>query len=216
MIKSGALEEAFGGLKVRAAAKLDPEKVINEHWDKIKAMRFRFKVEKIIQAARKIQEISKEFGSFGKYIKSFKIPKKVKNENELKKFWENLDSLLTNLKEREVPIIKSQNTLLHFLETWMDCDCHKPDVVVMRIAKNTGLVPSDDEDGRRLMVKKVQEYCFDKEMNPGMVDGYLLAFGGQSDWKNRVVKRSYCLKEGSCSTPECPVGKKGLCPTWKK
>lgn len=212
MIKSGALEKAFAGFKVREASKLDTENVINDHWDKIKVMRFKDKVKKIIKAARKIEEISKEYGSIEKYIKSFKIPKKVKNENALEKFWVNFDSLLTDLKKREVPIIKSQTTLLHFLDTWMDCDCHKPDVVVMRIAKNTGLVQSDGKGARRQMVKKVQEYCFDKEMNPRKVDGYLLAFGGQSDW-TEFVKRSYCLKEGSCSAPECPVGKKGLCPT---
>jgi len=64
-------------------------------------------------------------------------------------------------------------------------------------------------------VQKVQEYCFDKEMKLRMVDRYFLAFGGQSDW-TKFAERSYCLNENKCSTPECPVGKKGLCPTWKK
>ena len=213
MIKAGALDDAFSGFSVQTVANLDADNILEKHWDKIKVIRFKSKVKVILRAAKSMAAIAKEFGGFQNYLGQRGFPMRVNDSTTLNAFWEIFDALIEDMKKRKMPIIDNEITLLHFLETHMRLDCLKPDVVVMRVAENTGLVPSGTKGNHRTLVKKVQEYCFGKELNPRLIDRYLLAFGGQA-WATKLVKKSYCTKYGTCASPDCQLGDSRLCPTW--
>ncbi len=214
MIKDGAMERAFSGFDVEKAAQLDAKVVLAQHWRNLKAMRFKRKVPEILQAAQAIAKTGREFGGFWKYLAKWHFPERVGTAEDIKCFWESFDALRNDLKSRRMPIIENEVTLLHFLENDMHLDCLKPDVVVMRVATNVGLVPPKGKGRNRTVVSKVQEYCTQRDVRPSMVDRYLLAFGGQT-WAQSLVQRSYCTKLGSCASPDCPVGTDGICPTWR-
>lgn len=215
MIKSGALNRAFSGFDVRKVAALDSDKVIAGHWGEIKVIRFKNKVASVIRAAGTISKIAEEYGGFWKYFERQGFPVKIAGSEDIVAFWDKFDAFAADLKRRGMPIINSEVTLLHFLETYAGLPCLKPDVVVMRVAENTGLLPQGVRGSHRLVVKKMQEYCIDKNIPPVFLDRYLLAFGGQA-WAERFVKRSYCTKNGGCASPDCPLGKKSLCPSFGK
>lgn len=215
MIKSGALAEAFSGFAVKTVSNLNADDILEKHWDKIKVIRFKNKVKVILRTAKAMAAIAEEFGGFQNYLEKWDFPKRVIDKNALDVFWEKFDALIEDLKKRKMPIINNEITLLHFLETHMRFYCLKPDVVVMRVAENTGLVCPGAKGSHRALVKKVQEYCFGKAISPRLIDRYLLAFGGQA-WATKLVKRSYCIKSGLCASPDCHIGNSGLCPTWGK
>ncbi|MFH0772330.1 MAG: DNA-3-methyladenine glycosylase I [Candidatus Omnitrophota bacterium] len=212
MIKSGALERAFAGFDINKISELEEEEILTRHWNDIKVIWLRRKVGEILQAGKAIAIISHEFCSFNDYIWKWNFPKRVEDLDSIERFWSAFDALQNDLKRRSVPIIRNEITLLHFLETCMSIDCLKPDVVVMRVAMNTGIVSPNDKKRERLVVKKVQEYCIYRDIRPVMVDNYLLAFGGQTDAQS-LVKRSFCTKLANCASDDCPVGIRGNCPT---
>lgn len=214
MIKGGAMTRAFGGFDVARAAQLEATSVIAQHWDELKVMRFKRKINEILEAAKVIAAIGFKFGSFNKYLENWQFPKRITHSEDIERFWQAFDALQEDLKSRRMPIIRNEITLLHFLENDMHLDCLKPDVVVIRVATNVCLIPGEGKGKTRLTVKKIQEYCAQCDIRPSAVDKYLLAFGGQT-WAQPLVKRSYCTKLGGCASPDCPVGTGGHCPTWK-
>lgn len=163
-----------------------------------------------------IMSISREFGNFHDYLESWKFAKRITCAEDVEYFWQTFDLLRADLKKRGMPIISSEITLLHFLDSVMRLDCLKPDVVVMRVLTNTGTTPLKGKNRYRDAARKVQEYCIQRDTNPKQIDRYLLAFGGQPDAKKFVSASAlFCSKEGSCMNHACPVGSSKLYPTWK-
>jgi len=213
MINDGAMGRAFAGFNVMLAIELKEKEIIDQYWPEIKVIRFKKKVGEILETAKVIAGIGREFGSFAEYLERVGKPRKIEQAEDIEPFWREFDRLLAALKARKLPIISNEITLLHFLEAHLQLDCIKPDIVVMRVMTNTGMVPAKRKDKHRLAVMKIQEYCLLRKIRPQTVDRYLLAFGGQTSAK-AFVKKSYCEDDGRCGSSDCPLGKARLCPTW--
>ena len=211
MINNGNLRRAFKEYDISQAISLTREEVLDHHWPEIKVIRFKWKVEEIIETAKAICKTRNEFGSFINYLNKIGLPRRIRHVTDIEGFWDDFDKLLSDLKSRGIPILCKEVTLLHFLESDLRLDSIKPDTIVMQVLMNTGIIPSKTRSAKRLAIKKLQEYCLMKGLRTQVMDRYILAFGGQT-WAKDVVSMSFCGSRSDCDFQKCPVGKEALCP----
>ena len=88
-----------------------------------------------------------------------------------------------------MPFFKQSTSLLHFL-LHIGYDCIKPDVIIMKVAKELGIVSSNSEKEKLQVVRFVQLYSISRRMRPSIVDFYLLIYGGQR-WAKQFVHPSF-------------------------
>ena len=172
-------EQAFCDFNVNAVANLDPQKVIIDYWDKIKVIRFKKKINSIIRCAQIIKKIGSKQGSFLRFFNRVDIPKRIKNKEDLDKFWAGFNHLLSELKKTEMPFLGNTTTLLHMLLD-MGYDCVKPDIILLKFAGEIGI--SD----KKKFVRILQEYSLSRDIRPSVIDLYLLIYGKQLDAKHFV------------------------------
>lgn len=212
--KSKHWKRAFANFDLIKATRLSSRKILKRYWDKFKVIRFKRKVKQIIKIAQVLLEIKDKYGSFYKYLESFQIPKEIRKEEDIEKFWQAVDKLRKDLREMGMPSFHRIPSLFHFLMNDMGYPCIKPDVVAMRIGYLTKIIPKPvGESNQRKLIMAVQYYCFDsKRHTPADVDGYLLCFGGQSATQNKMKKGfKACASDKECTIPECPMIKLKLC-----
>ncbi len=187
MLDKGIFDDIFHNFEVDEVAKMNPEFIIDHYWDKIRVIRFKKKIHFIVDCANSLILIERECGSFAALLKD--IPVSLKSRNDVEIFWEKFNVLKNNLEKVNMPFFRQSTSLLHFL-LHIGYDCIKPDVIIMEVAKNLGIVSSNSEKDRLQVVKFIQLYSISRRIRPSIVDFYLLIYGGQR-WAKKFVHASF-------------------------
>jgi len=189
IINSGIFKEIFVNFNIDEIVKMNPCDLADKYWLKIGGIRQQAKLFHIVSLARKIKKI----GSFAKLLKEAQIPKEIKNEGDIKQFWNGFHELKKVMEKHKVPFFRSTISLLHLLLE-MGYDCVKPDLVVMKVSKKIGIV--DKENGEKNFietVKVIQKYCIQRRIKPSIIDLYFLIDEGQFASK-KFVKGTFYKK----------------------
>lgn len=182
VLKSGKFDNAFQNFDINKVVKLNPCVIADNHWKSIRGIRQQAKLFHIVMLARKM----KKNGSFAKILFKTDIPKRIKNKTDIDKFWVGFNTLLRVLKEKKIPFFQSTTSLLHFL-LHIGYDCVKPDLIVMRVAKELKIVENETGDRNlRKTVRFIQEYSVKRKVRPSIIDFYFLIYGGQRDARKFV------------------------------
>jgi hypothetical protein len=186
-LNSGIFNVMFNQFNVEQVALMNPCDLVDTYWDKVSPIRYQTKLFQIVMFARRIRRI----GSLSSLLSNSQIPIRLHTKNDIDRFWNGFDILQTSLKTFKVSYLKETTTLLHYLlDTGFDCV--KPDLVVMKVAKNIGIVESDKGDKNfRIAVRFLQEYCLNRQIRPSIIDLYLLIDGGQKEMKKLVHPNFY-------------------------
>ena len=184
LLSHPAFRKAFCDFDVKKLGVKSESDLIKEHWKPpMTCLRFKGKFGAIIQCAKILRDIEKEKGSFEKYLKAFAIPQLLKTEKDLQSFWKNFDRLQKDLKKRGMPFFANTTSLLQLLMD-LGFDSIKPDLVVMRVAKNWGIVPkATGERNLRRAVEAFQKYGIRRGCRPLAIDWEVLTFGAQKGAK---------------------------------
>jgi len=187
IIDKGILSEVFKNFEIAEIIKLNPCDLADEYWNKISGIRQQAKLFHIVSLARKINRI----GSFSKLLMKTEIPKRIRSNEDIDKFWIGFKKLQSVMEENKIPFFRSTTSLLHFL-LHIGYDCNKPDLVVMKVAKNIGIVNSETGENNLIKtVRTIQEYALSREIRPAIVDYYFLIEGGQNGIKRFVTQDFY-------------------------
>jgi hypothetical protein len=193
LIESGVPRRVFQEWKVSIVAKMDADTWIKDNWKKTddgKKMAVIWlpnKIKGIIGVAKIMNEPEWPIPLFKA------VPHAFQKKEGIPLFWAKFDILWDKLRELGVPYYSSQTTLIHLLLD-MGYPCLKPDIIVMSVAKELGIVvphtytdkkgkfvESYSDKNRRHTVTFFQEYCINRQIKPAVLDLYLLIHGGQSD-----------------------------------
>jgi 3-methyladenine DNA glycosylase Tag len=191
MIRAGHLREAFHGYSVDRVAAENPSRLLRRIWKPpLTCIRFRGKVTAIVQCARVLREIEAAHGTFAKYLRSFRIPKRIRSGEEIDSFWNQFDALQADLKGRGIPFFANTTSLLQLLID-LDHDALKPDLIIMRVARQWGIVPRETGNpALRQAVRAFQEYGVHRGRRPLAVDWVVLTHGRQKGalaiWQGRL------------------------------
>ena len=188
MLEKGIFDNIFHNYEIDKVSIMNPSIVLTDHWDKIKSIRFKKKVNSIIDCAKAMVQIRSKYGSFAVLLGN--IPVKLTSDDDIEKFWKGLDRIKAILKEENMPFFKNYTSMLHLLLD-LGYDCIKPDSAVMKASKKLGIVSSEKGENNLLItVKFVQRYCISRKMIPSVIDFYLLIYGGQR-WAKNYVNQSF-------------------------
>ena len=187
MLDKGVFDDIFHNFEVDEVAKMIPNTIIACYWDRIKVIRFKKKIDSIVGCAKSLALIRSKYGGFASLLKD--IPIDLKSKKDVEIFWEEFNSLKTKLEKANMPFFKRPTSLLHFLLD-IGYDCIKPDLVIMKIAKELRIVFSNSEKEKLKVVRFVQLYSISRRMRPSIVDFYLLIYGGQH-WAKQFVHPSF-------------------------
>ncbi len=183
-LATGVFEQVFVNFDIDIVSRLNPCDIIDQHWNKISAIRVQTKVFFIVSLARRMNEME----PFDNILSNTSIPKAIKSFEDIEKFWDGFDKLTNTLADHRLPIIRSTTTLLHLLMA-KGYDCLKPDSVVMRVLKSLEIVKGETgERSIRLAVKCIQQYGMDRRIRPEVMDLYLLIKGGKKKQKAMWIK----------------------------
>ena len=179
MISKGILKKAFSEFDIRQVRLMNAKTVENMYWDDLSPIRFKGKISSIISSAESLSSIQAKYGSFIKLLQQTNIPPFLRSTDDVERFWEGFNTLLIELKNQRMPFFRRTTSLLHFLLS-VGYDCIKPDSVVMKVAKEGEMVPSETGDeNRRKVVTEIQLYSVERQIRPAVVDLYFLIYGGQ-------------------------------------
>jgi hypothetical protein len=210
LIDTHQFKEAFHGFDFHALAKANPENILDEFWSVLKSMRFRSKVEKIVQCARILGDIAREHGSFAKFLNGYKIPRRLKTSQDIDTFWTAFEDLRKDLLRRGMPFFRHTTSLLQLLLD-LNHDAIKPDLIIMRLCYRLGITQKETGDKHfRHAVRFLQEYAVKRKLSANALDWALLAFGGQTG-AGSLLQFNYCEPSSICTNDRCQVGARGLC-----
>lgn len=197
MLERNIWEDIFNKFEVDEVAKMNAKVVEDKHWEKIKVIRFPQKIRSIIGCAKSLTVVRKRHGSFSNLLKKAALPIRLLSERDIENFWAGFTVLKKELKEVNMPFFRQPTSLLHFL-LHLGYDCVKPDIIVMKVAKEFGIVPSEKGTKNLLsVVRFIQTYCVKKgtkRIRPSTVDFYFMIYGGQS-WAKQFVYDSFYSKQ---------------------
>ncbi len=181
--KIGAIQDYFGDLdKVSKYDETKVQKIIDSN----KVINHRQKINGIIQNAKQIKAIQKEFGSFDKYLESFGDTDKD----------ENFFDLVKDLKKKFKYL--GGITVFHFLID-IGFNVVKPDRVLCRIFNRLGLV--DSEDDYAGVIKAGRQLSIAAKVPIRYIDIIFVAYGQVGE------KKEFGIKDGICLTtnPKCEL-----------
>lgn len=84
MLKKGNFKKIFCNFEVDKVIKNDPNRIIDRHWDEIKAVRFKKKINSIIGCANSLHTIKLKHGSFKALLNT--LPIKLNSESDIERF----------------------------------------------------------------------------------------------------------------------------------
>ena len=210
LMETPVFKETFDGFDPADLARRDPERILGVCWSRLTHFRFRGKIPRIVQCARVLNGIIRDYGSFGVYLEGFRIPRRIRNAVHLGQFWLQFDELQRDLKRRKMPFFRSTTSLLQLLLD-LDYDSVKPDLIVMRLARRIGIVERETgEHALRQSVRFFQEYSIANSCRAAALDLVLLAFGGQTG-ASQLIAQKFCPSSDPCHHSTCLVGKARLC-----
>lgn len=210
LIQTVVFKEAFAGFDPSVLARCNPELILATYWKRLTHFRFRSKIPRIVQCACVLNEIIRHYGSFAGYLRNFQIPRRIRNAEDIDKFWERFDILQRDLRGRKMPFFGSTTSLLQLLLD-LDYDSVKPDLIVMRLARRLSIV--ERETGNRSLrqcVRFLQQYSIEISCRAAELDFALLAFGGQSGAKE-LLTENFCPPSDPCHHATCRLGVNRLC-----
>ncbi|HIG29794.1 MAG TPA: hypothetical protein EYQ50_19145 [Verrucomicrobiales bacterium] len=210
LVRDPVFEKAFVGFYPRLLARKNPNVILTNYWAVLSHIRFRSKVIQIVKCAKVLIEISHEFDGFSSYLKSFRIPRRLRLRKDIDIFWERFDHLQKDLHEREMPFFRSTTSLLQLLLD-LDFDSVKPDLIVMRLARRIGIIECETgETQLRMAVRKIQEFSVLRKIRAPVIDLQILAFGGQTG-SRELLENRFCPSSDPCINTDCPVGNSNFC-----
>lgn len=178
MIETGAFEAAFADFEISRVVSLEPAEVLTAHWERIRCIRFKKKVESIIATAVAISNMKQSDFNAVDYLNGY--PRSITTPDEIETFWKSFDSLRAQFRIAGMPYFNQLITLLHLLLD-LGFDCLKPDLIVQKTGIATGMLPPEPKErDLRQLVRTIQEYSLSRQTRPGVVDFYLLVYGGQT------------------------------------
>jgi len=187
IIKSGIFNEVFSNFDIVQVSQMNPCDLADKYWSKISGIRQQAKLFHIVSLSRKIKRIV----SFSRILTDVEIPKQIKSEEDIDKFWKGFERLLKSLKTNKIPFFSSTTSLLHFLLD-IGYDCVKPDLVVMKVSRKLGIVDSEKGNNNLVQtVKTIQQYSIRTKRRPSIVDFYFLIDEGQLGAKKYVTPQFY-------------------------
>lgn len=202
LLASGVFTNIFYDYSIPVVANMAPEAIVLASWPRIRAIRFKNKIDRMVNCAKCLLAIQAESGSFMNYLQTANLPIRVRTEAELAQFWRGFDKIKSDLARREMPYFKNFTSLCHLLMD-LGFDCAKPDVAVMKAAVKLEIVPSaprqtknpsksrsHTEDQLRQVVQTLQIYAFCRSTRAAIVDLYFLIHGEQTGVKD-LVQNSY-------------------------
>ncbi len=187
MLDKGIFDEIFHNFEISEVAEMDPDIIISHFWDKIKVIRYKKKIASIIDCAKSLVSIKSKYGSFAVLLRD--MPVNLKSNEDIEKFWEEFEKLKTKLERENMPFFKQPTSLLHFLLN-IGYDCIKPDLVVMKVAKDLGIASLGSEKEKLKVVRFLQQYSISRKIKTSIVDFYLLVYGGQL-WARQFVHKTF-------------------------
>ena len=194
MIEKGSLRIAFGDFDVSHVAALNAQSILEAHWERIRCIRFRKKVKAIIGAAQAMEHLHRSGFDLRKHLRAY--PARIQRSADITDFWHSFDSLRGQFRAAKMPYFNQLTSLLHLL-LHFGFDCLKPDLIVQNAAIETGLLPpKPGERDLRQLVQTIQEYSLSRGTRPGVVDFYLLVYGGQTWAMQFVTGRASRIKKG--------------------
>lgn len=210
LIDKPVFSEAFANFDVDRLARQKPEAIRRRHWKSLGHMRFKGKVDAMVNAARVMRDLAVEHGSFAEYLKGFQIPQRLKSVDDVDKFWEGFLLLRADLRSRKMPFFQNTTSLLQLLLD-LDHDAVKPDLIIMRLARRIGMVEKETgEANLQEVVRQVQIFAVSRGVRASLVDLQMLAFGGQSS-ASLLLSEKFCPASDPCKKRECGIGRIGLC-----
>lgn len=197
-VDEGAFRRAFLDYSVEKVAQLDPETVLQAHWNEIQAVRFKYKVEAMVKCARCLLPIRERHGSFMGYLRSTGLPAAVKSEADIQSFWAAFSQIQKYFRDSGVPYFPNLTSLCHLLLD-LGFDCAKPDSAVMTASVKLGIVPAKRNPNKsrphperdlRKTVETIQAYAISRSTRAPVTDLYFLIRGGQT-WASELVKPEF-------------------------
>ena len=213
LIEKDVFAKAFDNFDYLKLSKRDPALIRKRYWKYLGYLRFRKKIDRIVQCAKVLELIVKSHGTFRSYLKSFKLPRRIQSEENIEIFWQGFQSLKKDLKKKKMPFFNQTTSLLQLLLD-LDFDSAKPDLIVMRLAKRIGIVSSETgESNLTRVVKEFQKYSVSRQIRLSAVDLCVLSYGGQTSARELLDKR-FCPGSNPCRNSNCLVGQNLLCSSF--
>ena len=182
-INSEAWKKMFSDFDINKVAEMNPCALSDEYWSDIKGIRQKTKLFQIVMLARRLKEFNQGTIPLKTAVFETEIPERIRTHEDIDAFWKGFEKMKKNMEINEIPFLRSTTTLLHFL-LHTGYDCIKPDSVVMKVAKDIGIVEKETgEKNLKKVVSTIQEYCLCKSMRPPIIDLYLSFEGNQSSVK---------------------------------
>jgi hypothetical protein len=192
LLQTPIFSEIFHDYSVEESAGLSPDKIINAHWPQITAIRFKSKIDAMVDCAKCLLLIQKQYGSFMKYLEKSGLPSTISSDAEFVSFWEGFNRVQAEFLHYKVPYFCNLTSLCHLLLDF-GFDCAKPDSAVMKAAVDLGIVPlppmgrnsekrrNHPEENLRTAVQTIQAYAVRRRTRVPVIDQYFLIHGGQRD-----------------------------------
>jgi len=203
LIESGILRTIFYEYSIEKTAESSPEQIRQQHWQQLTAIRFKYKIDRMIACAVCLQRFRERHMSFMAYVNSVGLPGAVKSEQDVRSFWDGFNAIISYLWHVDFPYFKNFTSLCHLLMD-LGFECAKPDLAVMKAAVDLGIVPTaptqkkdptktalHPEKDLQTTVEAIQSYALRRDTRAPVVDLYLLIHGGQLGVKRLVRSRYY-------------------------
>ncbi|MFL6352580.1 MAG: DNA-3-methyladenine glycosylase I [Bryobacteraceae bacterium] len=203
LVVNGVFERAFQNYSIKHVAGSSPKHIIRDHWTELKAIRFKYKIESMIECAKVLASIQERYGSFMRYLREYGLPSRVESEVDIKVFWEAFNRIRAYLRQSGIPYFANFTSLCHLLLD-QGFDCAKPDLAVMKTAVFLGIVPgppkqknnpeklgNHPEASLRTTVETIQSYAVHRSTRAPVIDLYWLIRGGQTGVKTFMQAAYY-------------------------
>jgi len=207
LIESGILRTIFHDYSIEKTVESLPEQIRLQHWSAMTAIRFKYKIDRMIACAACLQQFRERHASFMAYVHSVGLPSAVNSEHDVQSFWGGFDAIASHLWHVDFPYFKNFTSLCHLLMD-LGFDCAKPNLAVMKAAVDLGIVPAaptqkkdpnktrlHPEKHLRTTVEAIQSYALCRNTRAPVVDLYFLIHGGQLGVKSLVQSQYYSARE---------------------
>jgi hypothetical protein len=203
LIESDILRTIFHDYSIEKIAESSPEQIRQQYWSQMTAIRFKYKVDRMIACAARLRRFREQHRSFMAYVNSVGLPSAVKSEQDVRSFWGGFNAIISYLWRVDFPYFKNFTSLCHLLMD-LGFDCAKPDLAVMKAAVDLKIVPAapaqkkdptktglHPEKDLHTTVEAIQSYALRRDTRAPVVDLYLLIHGGQLGVRGLVQNRYY-------------------------
>jgi 3-methyladenine DNA glycosylase Tag len=192
----------FSDYCLQKASELNHENIVNAHWKSITAIRFKYKIESMVDCARCLLKMQEKHGSFMQYLAGVGVPHPINSSLDVVNFWQAFGNIRNDLAELRFPYFSNFTTLCHLLLS-LGFDCAKPDSAVMKAAVNLSIIPpaprqkknprksnNHPERSLKMAVEAIQNFAVQRDIRVPVLDLYFLIHGGQTD-AQPLVQDSY-------------------------